>query len=193
MNFLSPNELIKYIIVNSSTAYKTRYAVLHHICFVIGNGMRWGNDGNLEFASPFKDDPFQDSDISTYSELKDFFGSNANHFKEKFDLKIKYLQAQLEFKKEYIDLISNNFFYFEDSQRPNYSKGRLSNIHINNIISDIPDNVNTSWLFVIKDFIHRVMEGILKEHGIKHESGVIEWHYHEAESLYNRLSDILKK
>lgn len=188
---LSPNDFIKYIITNSVSAYKTRYAVLYHICFVSGNGIFWDKNGKLN-SPDIVDDPFSDSEITTCNELKSFF-SNSPDLVSQLDLKIKYLTAQLEFKKKHIDLIANNFFYFEDSQKPCYSQARLRWLTPNSLIDNMPNNADSEWVFVIKDFFCQITHDLRATYCTINEVGELEWNDERALKVHNNLVSFLSR
>ena len=65
---MSPNEYVKYSILNYPSLYKNRFDVLRHL-FTSGGGGHWGDDGELHFTFP------DDMDLERTTCKRDFYKS----------------------------------------------------------------------------------------------------------------------
>ncbi len=157
-----PEDIIKSIICNYSTAYPTRYSVLKHLFFSNGNGTYWTKSGNIKSDLESCNIPNDDS-IGALEQSLSFFKEN-DEISKIINLKIDYRKQLLEFTKNNIDLIASNYFYYEDSHKPSYL--RVSEYIPNNLLKNIPKNIQLSWKIVIIEFLNLVINDISEKYCI---------------------------
>lgn len=154
---------IKTIMAKHNSMFSTRWRVLEQFFLINGNGCYWANDGHLvtsadEFENQIVELAPNDIVLSCQRTLENLGDISVPHITDAYHLQIAFESKLDEFKKKNYEKIASNFFYFFDSQIPDFKN--LSRLRFNHVVESIPDNIRDDWKAIFLETCQAIKQGV---------------------------------
>jgi len=158
--------MIKYIISTYSTAFPTRWLVLHHMFFVTGNGMHWSKSGELIGRISYDAEKPIDLKFDQLDSLvvmqKQLAGIQIPDVNLSLDVKIDFYTRMSEFTRKNIDTISANNFYYFDEQKPSIEQFGWGFCG-NHLLTDLPKNIQSGYKSLVFEAVSIAMNVLIEK------------------------------